>query len=101
MSSLTFFSEPIFSFLVVYCPFNVAMNHFSTRSMRSCSVVPSEMDANSAGCSHQYAGNSVSEMGERMTICQSMSSKTEPTRYLGTLTRRSSHAGEIPSHARE
>jgi hypothetical protein len=66
----TFFSDPIFSFLVVYCPFKVAMNHLSTRSMRSCGVAPSEMDANSWGCSHQYAGNSVSEMGDRMTASQ-------------------------------
>ena len=67
-NELTFFSDPIFSFLVVYCPFNVAMNHFNTRSMRSCAVAPSEMVANSCGCSHQYAGNSVSEIGERMTV---------------------------------
>lgn len=43
------------------------MNHFSTRSMRSCGVVPSEIAAKSNGCSHQYAGNSVNDTGDRMT----------------------------------
>ena len=46
----------------------VPINHLRTRTMRSSSVSPSEMLANSSGCSHQYAGNSVSDVGERMTV---------------------------------
>lgn len=53
--------------LTVYCPFSVAMNHFRTRSTRSCGVAPAEIAAKRSGCSHQYAGNSVRETGERMT----------------------------------
>lgn len=51
----------------VYCPFSVAMNHFKTLSIRSCSFTPCEIEAKSSGCSHQYAGNSVRETGDRMT----------------------------------
>lgn len=66
----------------MYWPLRVKRNHLSTRSARSCSVLPSAMSANSVGCSHQYAinrqevftvctrcepGNSVRETGERMT----------------------------------
>jgi len=44
------------------------MNHLTTRSILSCSLDPSEMAANRSGCSHQYAGNSVSEVGDRITV---------------------------------
>lgn len=107
---LTFFSEPIFSLrvyrvsaslspparpsrlrrprrLTVYCALSVPMNHRSTRSTLSCSVCPSEMDANSSGCSHQYAGNSVSDTGDRMTgrksVSRSVGSGTEAIRFIG------------------
>lgn len=43
------------------------MNHLNTLSMRSFSLAPSEIAANRSGCSHQYAGNSVNEIGDRMT----------------------------------
>jgi hypothetical protein len=52
--------------LTVYCPFNVQINHLNTFSIRSCSVRPVEMSANSSGRSPQYAGNSVRDVGERM-----------------------------------
>jgi len=53
--------------LTVYCPLRVAMNHLRTSSILSRGVAPDEMAANMSGCSHQYAGNSVRETGERMT----------------------------------
>ena len=37
----------------VYCPFRVAMNHLTTRSILSCSFAPSEIAAKRSGCSHQ------------------------------------------------
>ena len=46
------------------------MNHLTTRSILSCSFAPSEIAAKRSGCSHQYAGNSVSEVGDRMTETQ-------------------------------
>lgn len=44
------------------------MNHLRTSSILSRGVAPDEMAANMSGCSHQYAGNSVKETGERMTL---------------------------------
>lgn len=52
--------------LTVYCPFKVQMNHLNTFSIRSCSVRPCAMSANNSGRSPQYAGNSVSEVGDKM-----------------------------------
>ena len=46
------------------------MNHLRTSSILSRGVAPDEMAANMSGCSHQYAGNSVKETGERMTFDQ-------------------------------
>ena len=42
------------------------MNHLSTASERSSGPGASAMAENNSGRSHQYAGNSVSEMGDRM-----------------------------------
>jgi hypothetical protein len=42
------------------------INHLSTLRALSSSVFPSEMAAKRPGRSHQYAGNSVRETGERM-----------------------------------
>lgn len=40
-------------YLTVYWPLRVEMNHLRTRTMRSCSVAPSEMAAKTSGCSPQ------------------------------------------------
>ena len=56
------------------------------------------MAANMSGCSHQYAGNSVRETGERMTVHQQALSELEET---GGLTRRGSHRAEISRHMRQ
>jgi len=45
---------------------SVLINHLSTANDLSSSVFASAMAENKSGRSHQYAGNSVSEVGERM-----------------------------------
>jgi len=72
------------------------MNHLTTRSILSCSFAPSEIAAKRSGCSHQYAGNSVSEVGDRMTVTRQLS--IGHTTGGLELTWGCGHAGQITSH---
>jgi len=61
-----FFSLPNFSFRLLYCCFNVLMNHLRTRTARFSASCSAAGAVNNAGSDTQYAEYSVREVELRM-----------------------------------
>ena len=61
-----FFSEPSFSFLLLYCCFRVLKNHLRTSRARLAGSFSDAGATKSEGCSLQYEENSVKDVVLRM-----------------------------------